>query len=458
MEIFEKAQNYLHNKQMDDLKRLLIETEIHDIIQILKELSSEERIMVFRLLDKDRAIEIFELLDPSLQHDLVKSFTERKAIEVFSELDPDDQARLLDELPAKVTKRLLNSISKEEREDVMVLLGYEKGTAGRLMTPEYINVKKDQTVSEALERIRQKGYNEETIYTLYVTDNERKLEGDVSLSSLVLASPDTKVKELLRTDTAEVNTDTDQEEAARLLKDRDLLSLPVLDKEDRLVGIITIDDAMDVLEEEQTEDLFEQVGLTGVTGTTQQVESGRSLRMVEGSFLEIWRVRLPFLVITLIGGMLAGFVIESYEESLQAIHALAFFIPVIMDMGGNVGTQSSTIFARAVVLGHISLNRFIRHWLKEIAVGSSMGAMIGIAAGIIASVWQQIEGIGLVIGISLWATVTIATALGFLIPFILLKLDFDQAAGSMPVITTIKDISGLLIYFYVAAIFLGHLI
>ncbi len=454
MAIYQNVKTYLENKQMEDLKKFLQDTDMSEVVQLLKELTSKERALVFRLLDKDTAIEAFELLDLEFQQSLIESFQEKNAMEVFKELDPDDQAKLLDELPAKIAKQLLSSLPKETKDDISDLLGYEKSSAGRIMTPEYVSIKKNQTVSEAMEKVKKKGQDKETIYTIYVTDDKRKLQGVISLRSLVMAPNDQMVEELIDTEPAYVYTKTDQEDAARLLKDRDLLSVPVVDQEDRLVGIITVDDAMDVLEKEATEDLFERVGLTAVG----QEETGRSLRLLEGSIPQIWKVRIPFLLITLIGGMLAGAVIDAYEESLEAVAVLAVFIPVIMDMGGNVGTQSSTIFTRALVLGHINPGSFWAHWRKEIFVGLSMGVILGIGAGAIAVFWQGIPELGIVLALSLTATLTIATAFGFLIPYILVKLGFDQAAGSDPFLTTIKDITALLIYFSLTNVFMGHML
>ncbi|UMZ74953.1 magnesium transporter [Natranaerofaba carboxydovora] len=454
MPLYQNVQDYIENKQMDDLKKLVNESDLQDLLSLIKDLPKEQRVMVFRLLNKDLAIEIFELLDISFQQDLLSSFKEQRAQEIFGELDPDDKARLMDELPAKVAKRLIQNLPKEEREDVSELLGYDRETAGRIMTPEYISIKKEMTASEALKRIKERGGEKETVYILYVTDNKRKLEGVVSLRELVMAEDEQKVEGIMSTDITHVVTDTHQERAARVLKEHDLLAVPVVDHEDRLVGIITIDDAMDILEEETTEEIFDKAGLSIFADT----ETSRSYKLIEGSIFERWKVRLPFLVITLIGGMLAGLVIEGFEESLEAIAALAVFIPVVMDTGGNVGTQSSTIFTRALVLGHINMKRFYKHWFKEIATGFTMGVILGTAAGIIAHLWQGINGLGLAIGVSMTLTMTIATSLGFLIPFILVKLNFDAAAGADPFITTIKDITGLFIYFTSVSIFLGHLL
>ncbi len=444
---------HLENKDIESLKKFVDLLNQRDIIELIKELSTEERVIVFRLLTKEKALFVFEHLDTGFQQELLTSFTEEKAIEMISELAPDDRVRLFDELPAKITKRLIMLLSPEERKITAELMGYTPETAGRIMTPEYIQIRKDMTAAQALEKVRNSGNNTETVYILYVTDDNRKLEGVLSLRELVMACPTKKIEEIMHTSLVKVATGTDQEEVARLLKDIDLLALPVVDKEDRLVGIITVDDAIDILEEETTEDIFDKAGLADLN----RQESDRSIRLVNGSIWDIWKVRLPFLIITLVGGMLAGVVIDAYEEALNTVAALAIFIPVIMDMGGNAGTQSSTIFARALILGHIRLEQFSKHLLKETLVGFSMGTLVGVIAAIVAAIWQPIPGLGIAVGLSLTFTMTLATALGFLIPYILFKLNIDQAAGADPIITTIKDITGLLIYFVSAHYFLGYM-
>ncbi|ABR49384.1 magnesium transporter [Alkaliphilus metalliredigens QYMF] len=455
MEIFKNTiWTHLENREMESLKKLLSDAEVIEILNVIRELSSEEQAIVYRLLSKDKALEIFEQLDTHLQQKLLASFTEERVIEIISELAPDDRVRLLDELPAKVTKKLVDSLSPEERKETALLMGYEEETAGRIMTTEYVRLKRSYTAGEALEKVRANAKEKETIYTIYITDDSRKLEGVLSLRELVMASPEDILENIMHQKVIKASTSTDQEEVARTLQELDLLALPVVDNENRLVGIITIDDAMDILEEETTEDIFDKAGLADFN----RLESDRSARLVTGSVFQIWKVRLPFLLITMFGGLMAGVVIGAFEESLEAIAAVAIFIPVIMDMGGNAGTQSSTIFARGVILGHINTRKFLDHLRKETLVGLSMGALIGVATGIIASVWQGIPELGIAVGLALAITMTLATALGFLIPFMLLKLGVDQAAGADPIITTIKDISGLLIYFVLVNQFLGYLL
>ncbi|SET15485.1 magnesium transporter [Anaerobranca gottschalkii] len=451
--IKETIWTHLKNKDVEALKKFLEEREVIEILDVLGELAPEEKVIIYRLLSKDKALLVFEQLDSNLQLELLKSFTEEKSIELINDLEPDDRVRLFDELPAKVTKKLLSLLTPEEREKTNLLMGFEPKTAGRIMTTEYVRLKKDWTVEEALKYIREREGLKEGIYTLYVTDDNRKLEGVLSLRELVLALPEQKIEEVMHKKVIKVRTDVDQEDVAKKIQELDLLTIPVVDREDRLVGIITIDDAMDILQEETTEDIFHKAGLLSLN----KKESDRSSRLINGSVWQIWMTRLPFLILTAIGGLLAGFVIDVFEETLEAIAAVAIFIPVIMDMGGNAGTQSSTIFARALVLGHIDIKKFRRHLLKEIFIGLSMGAIVGIFTGIVASVWQGIPQLGLVVGLALGLTMTLATTLGFLIPYLLFKMNVDQAAGADPIITTIKDITGLFIYFVLVNQFLAHL-
>ncbi len=404
----------------------------------------------FRLLTKNNALEVFEELEPEDQTQVIDSLGTEEGTKMFSHLPPDDQVQLLEEVPAKVAKKLLASLEKEKLDTALTLIGYPRGSAGRLMTPNYLSLKKEMTVREALDRIRKAGLTSETIYYCYVTDRERRLEGVISLRNLVVSEPDQVVRDLMDPEVIAVNTHDRQELVARLLGDLDFLAIPVVDKENRLVGIITIDDAIDVLEREETMTAYSSVGVTPV-----EQEGLRSLRLIEGPMTQSLRVRLPFLLITLFGGMVAGRLIGAFEHTLETVVALAFFIPVIMDMGGNVGTQSSTIFARALALGQIKLDSFWKYLLRESLVGLALGLLIGLGGGIFAWVWQGDINMGLVVGLSLIFTMVLASILGFLIPRLVLAMGFDQAAGSVPIITSIKDMSGILIYFLLANFFLG---
>ncbi len=450
------VREHIDDKNLDPVKQYLRSLSPAEIIQGLKEIDHRDLPVVFRLLPKDLATDVFDLMEVSDQSELVESFSSEEAVQLLGALDPDDRVHLLDELPATVAKRLLGQLPKEQREITTRLMGYEDDTVGRIMLPIYVDVKKQMTVSDAIERIRRrKNGGDLTINAVYVTDETRRLEGVVPAGALIAADPTTTIENLIKdTKPAAVTTNDDQEKAARLLQDLDLLELPVLDTENRLVGVLSADDAMDVLREEVTDDMFDKAGLLDLT----ERESDRSRGLLEGSFWHVSKVRIPFLLLTLAGGMMAGAVIEAFEETLEAVVATAIFIPVIMDMGGNVGTQSSTIFTRAVVLGQININRFVRYWLREVVNGLGIGIILGALGGVVAAVWQGVPGLGLAVGLALGLTIALAIALGFLVPFVLIKLGFDQAAGSDPILTTIKDITGLLIYFTAVAFFLPQVV
>jgi len=447
----ERVLQLIETKDMDSLKALLAEAEEMEIISTLNDLPHSEDVIVFRLLKKDKALSIFELLDTDIQRALLRSFTDVAAIEYVNEMAPDDRVRLLDELPAGVAKKLLASLSHEERESTYTLMGYKAETAGHIMTTEFISLQKNMTVRQASEKIRQQAEGTETIYTLFVTDGARKLEGVLSLKSLFLAGADAIIEELMQKKAPRVSTETDQEVVAKTLQELDLLAIPVVDKEDRLVGIITIDDAMDILEFEATEDIYDQAGLADVTDN----ETNRSEVLINGSMWEIWKVRLPYLLATMVLGLVSGLVIDGFEETLEAILGVAFFIPLIMGMGGNIGTQSSTVFTRGVVLGHIQMKNFLKHFSKEIGVGMSIGLLVGVLSGIVATLWLGMPQLGIAVGLAMVITMTVAALLGFLVPYVLIKLDADQAAGSAPIITTLKDLVALVIYFVSVSIFLG---
>ncbi len=454
MSVYKRAIRLMTEENMEALKKLLNEEDLVDLVQLMNDLDPELRVICFRLLNKDLALEVFERLDLEMQENLIISFAETEASDTFKNLAPDDRVRLLDELPARVAKKLLSQLDREKRAETSELLGYETGTAGRIMSPEYIRLRQGTKVSEAIDKLRTLKESRENIYNIYVTDNTRILQGVLALDDLVLADPDEKVENLMKEDPIKVTTDQDREDVARLLHEQDKFNLPVVDKENRLVGVVTADDAAEIMEEETTEDIFEMAGVKSLKAD----EAVRSRTMIEGSLVEIWKVRIPFLLIALAGGMMAGVVIDGFEETLEAIAAVAVFIPVIMDMGGNVGTQSSTIFARGLVLGQINVRRFFNYFLKELSVGVTMGSILGVLAGIIAHFWQGIPRFGLTVGIALALTVTIASSLGFVIPYILYKLDFDQAAGSDPIITTLKDITGLIIYFSLVQLFMSQML
>ncbi|MCL1900631.1 MAG: magnesium transporter, partial [Promicromonosporaceae bacterium] len=285
-----------------DLKAALAAASELEIRRALHELPPAERGLVFRLLSKDQALEAFEELDADQQEELLKSLTDEQVKLYLETLAPDARVRLLDEVPANVAKRWLASVSPQERELTDRLLGYGSETAGRMMTPEFISLSKAMTADEALAKVRQEAHDTETVYTLYVTDTTKRLEGVLTLRELLVAEPTAKVADVMHTGIVSVGTAEDQEQVARLLQDLDLLALPVVDSEQRIVGIVTVDDAIDVIEEEATDDIYDQAGLVDLT----RREESRSEVLLGGSIWSIWKVRLPFLLITVVAGVLAA--------------------------------------------------------------------------------------------------------------------------------------------------------
>ncbi|MCL2255362.1 MAG: magnesium transporter [Firmicutes bacterium] len=448
---------YIREKDIKTIKSVIGGLKDVELLYIIGELSYKQKAIFFRLLHKDQALFVFEQLDTTIQKELLESFADSETIEFIEELDPDDRVQLLEELPASVAKKFIAMLSPEDRKMTNMLMGYDEETAGRIMTPEFISLRGKMTADEALQKVRQQAKDEdkETIYTLYVTDETKKLEGVVTLRKLLISDPSSLIEEIMTTTVVKVYTGTHQEEAAEALKEYDLLAIPVVDTEDKIVGIITIDDAVDILQHEATEDIYNQAGLANITSK----ETNRSEALVRGSIWAVWKVRLPFLFISLAGGLGLGFVMGFFEDILESIVMVAFFIPLIMDVGGSVGNQSTTIFVRGTALGQVDTKRFGKHLLREVGMGLSIGAVIGALAGIVATLWGHFASdmaiLGLAVGLAITLTSTIAAIIGFLIPFLLVKLKLDQAAGAAPIITVLKDMSGILIYFLLVFIFMN---
>lgn len=324
-----------------------------------------------------------------------------------------------------------------------------------LMTSHFVDVQANISVAEALKQYRaQNAEIDKDVHNIYVVDENHKLIGNLSLSVVVGSDPEKKIGDLLdKEPPSSAVIDEPTHDVAGRLQRLNLVEMPVVDKQGRLVGVIPSDIAMEAIREETTDEIFDRVGIIDM-----KKEVNRSNAMVTGSFAHVAGVRIPYLLVSLAGGMLAGAVIGAFEDTLEAVVATAIFIPVIMDMGGNAGTQSSTIFTRALVLGQINLREFVRAWLRECRNGLGMAAILGLIGGLVAHVWQGVPGLGLAVGVSLTATVTIACAIGFLIPYALIRSGFDQAAGSDPFITTIKDMSGLAIYFAMVGVLVPGLV
>jgi len=441
-----KLTELLSKKDFPTLKNMLFGMLPADIAELLEHVDDKWTIVVFRLLSKDLAVDVFAHLSSEKQVTISKLSNENELNDIVNDLFFDDKIDFLEEMPANIVKKILKNSSETERRLINQFLKYPDSSAGGLMTIEYIDLNKTMTVAQALDKIRTDAPDKETIYTCYCLDPYRKLEGTVSLKDLVLASPDNIIEGIMHKEVLSVNTHEDQEHIATLFKKYDLLSLPVVDHEKRFVGIITVDDVVDVIEKENTEDFHKMAAVHG--GVKKD-------RLLQSSIPYAIRLRLPWLIITLFGGMLAGGVIQVFEETLTSIIVLAMFIPVIMDMGGDVGIQTSTIVIRGLATGDINKKNLWECMIREILIGISMGVICGIVIGAAGQIWQNVPKLGLAVGGAMITTISTASFLGAFLPVFFNRIGVDPAVVSGPLITTIKDISGLVIYFTIASLVMG---
>jgi magnesium transporter len=440
----EQLQVLLEQKNFQGAKALLVPVQVADIAASIEGLPEATQAIAFRLLSKEESIEVFEYLDPSVQQTLLEDFKRQDVQEIVDNMSPDDRARLFDELPAKVVRRLLQQLSPEERDATALLLGYAPNTAGRIMTPEYLSLKENLTITQALAQIRSQADVRETIYYIYVTDDARRLTGILSLRDLILAQPEETIGSIMTREVVFVNTNTDQEEVARTIQHYDFVAIPVVDAEQRLVGIVTVDDVLDILEQETTEDIYKLGGL----------EAGGD-NYFQTNLFTVARKRVVWLFILLITNSATAAVITNQEDILEKVVALTAFIPLLIDTGGNVGAQSSTVVIRGLntedVRSHEALN-IIR---REAIAGILLGAMLGTVVIVWAYFLQANISVALAVGISLFSICVLASVSGSALPFLFRAMGLDPALMSAPFITTAVDVLGVLIYLNVARMILG---
>ncbi len=418
-----------------------------DLVEMIEELDEEQQRELFYRISNEEAALIIQEMDDFDQLSVLQLLTKEKVAAILKEMAKDDAADLIADFPEEEAGEIL-SLIEEEADDIRGLLKYPEDSAGGIMTTDVIALPEDISADEAINRLREIAPEAESIYYVYVVDPETRLEGVLSLRDLIAASGSTPLKEIMRENVISVPVEMDQEEVARLVSRYDLLAVPVVDEKTRILGIVTVDDILDVMEEEATEDIYR---LTG-TGEVKGVD------IFEASTLEHARRRMPWLIISIMGGLLSGSVIGAFESTLEAIVMLAIFIPVIMDMGGNVGTQSSTLFVRGLATGGIAPSDRWRYFLREAKVGFTIGVMNGTLVMLAAMVWKGNPLLGVVVGIAMFCTIVLAATIGTLIPMIFNHFGFDPAITAGPFVTTIKDVTGLLVYFGIATLFLSYLI
>jgi len=405
----ETVEKLLEEKDYHALKEILV-GHAPEVAELINRLTTENRTLIFRLLGKDAAVEVFEHLDTEVQAELLSGFHDARVIAIVDAMSPDDRARLIEELPALVVRKLRARMTPEEWYATSALLGYKEGTAGRIMTPEFVDLKDHMSVEEALKRIKRVGQDRETIYYLFVIDETRHLLGVISLKHIVLSESDVIIRNIMNTDVVKVTTDDDQEEVARIIQDYDFLAVPVVDKEGRLVGIVTVDDVIDIIEEETTEDILR-------SGGVEIAEKG----YFDSTLINNFRRRIGWLVLLLILNTFSGSIILGHKHLIEGVVVLSAFIPILIGSGGNAGAQSSTVVIRGLAIGEIEVRNAFRILFREI----SLGLIIGLSLGIVATLWafwlQGNWNIAFVVGMSFIFVITVATSLGTFLPILVKK-------------------------------------
>ena len=425
----------------DTAKLILEPSQPVDIAEAIGSLPQILQALAFRLLKKNEAIEVYEYLDPIVQQTLLDRLRSGEVLEIVEKMSPDDRVQLFDELPAKVVRKFLSALSPGERKVTAELLGYQPETAGRLMTTEFIDLKEMQTAEEALSLVRKRAPFTETIYSLYVTDKERHLTGILSLRDLVTADPQMQIGEVMTREVVNTTTDTNQEEVARAIQRYDFLALPVVDKENRLVGIVTVDDLIDVIEQEATRDIY----------AAGAVQAGDEDDYFQSGLFTIARRRIVWLLILVLANGITTKVIAMNDQILSEVVILAAFIPLLIGTGGNVGAQSSTVVIRGLSTQKIKSLGALKAISKEAITGALLGILMLIV--VIPFAWWQGDGllIGLAVGISLLSITTLAATAGAMLPLLFDRMGLDPALMSSPFITTATDIAGVFIYLNTAA-------
>ena len=453
-EIVEKALlKMLEDKKYATLRDILVTMNPSDVAGLFRGLEDNQIPLMYRLLPKELAAETFVEMDPDAQELLIQGFSDNELKEVLDELYVDDAADIVEEMPASVVKRILKHADPEMRKSINQILRYPEDSAGSIMTTEYVSLRPNMTVEEAILRIRRQGVDKETIYTCYVTDNAKTLLGLVSVKDLLLCSDDeTRIKDIMFTNIISVTTQDDQEKVARMLSKYNFLALPVVDTENRMVGIVTFDDAMDVLTEEATEDMELMSGM---------LPSEKAY--LKSSVFELVKNRVPWLMLLMVSSTFTGLIITSFESALAAQVALTAFIPMLMGTGGNSGSQSSVTVIRSLSLGELQLRDIWDVIWKEIRVSVICG--IALAVVCFAKIWlidHMLMGnnditlmVNLVVCLALAVTVIIAKIVGGILPMVVQAFGADPAVMASPFITTIVDAVSLLVYFMFAQMLLG---
>lgn len=415
-----------------------------EIADLLTQLDKPHQILAYRALPRQRAADVFAYLEPEDQDSLLEALTDADTRALLADLSPDDRTEMLEELPASITRRLMQLLSPSDLAEARQLLGYPEESVGRLMTPDYIRVRAEWTAEQAFEHIRKYGRDSEIFNILYVTDGNGLLIGVVRLRLLILAAPGTVINDILNFNCVSISAFEDREVAVETIQRYDENALPVVDSEGVLVGIVTVDDIMDVAEEEVTEDIQKGAGMAPL-----------ETKYSAASPVQLFRKRIGWLLILIFVNLISAGVISSYEAYVMEFITLALFMPLVIASGGNCGAQSATLMVRAIATGDVELEDWFKSVSKEILVGVLLGIAMAVIAGGVGQLYGGDSKIAVIVGLSMISIVFIANAFGALLPFVLSRIKVDPAAASTPLITSIMDVLGLLIYFSIAVAILG---
>jgi len=432
----------IENRDWGQLREATKNWTPQEIAELLLDMEKSHRVLFFRSLDRKVSSDVFSYREPEDQDILLEEMTDQETRQILSELDPDDRTALLEELPAQITKRMMEYLSPGDLKEARQLLGYPEESIGRIMTPDFVAIKPGRTIGEALSKIRERGKDSETINMIYVVDDSWKLLDDIRLRLFLLANPEDRVESLMDYTAPKLSAFADREQAVRKMQQYDLVALPVVDSDNVLLGIVTVDDVMDIAEEETTEDIQKAASLAPL---------GMSYH--NANIWTLYIKRIGWLVALVFMNIAAAGIITAHEQTLTAAIGLAAFIPLLIGSGGNTGSQSATLMIRALVIGDVKLSHWGRTLLKEIGVGLLLGISLGIVSwgiGIIKGGYR----VGLVVGLTMVTIVLVANTIGMILPFLLAKLKIDPAVASNPLMTTIADVTGLLIYFTFASMIL----
>jgi magnesium transporter len=447
VEVYQILRKHILENRHDEARKLLQEFQPADIAEFVEDFKPDEIVPVLNLLTGDVAGEVLNQIDPELAAQVLRSMGAEKTSAIIDEMYSDDVADLLAELPVHEKDKILNLMEREDAVEVRELLEYQADTAGGIMTTEYVAILKNITAERAIEVLREIAPDAETVYYVYVVNEKNQLVGVISLRELIVANPGTIVENIMHHKVKSVNVNMDQEEVAAIVTKYDFLAIPVVDDDNCLMGIVTVDDVIDVIHEEATEDIFRLAGTAEI-----DLEVNLSARIMNSL-----RSRLPWLLITLAGGLLAGRIIRGLESELQAVVALAYFIPLLTGMGGNVGTQSSTLTVRGLATGQVDAKKLFITVGREAMVGMAVGLICGLIVTLVAFFWQKSLLLGLVVGGALLGNMITAATMGTFVPMVFKRLGIDPAVASAPFISTSIDITGLLIYTGLASIFISQL-